>query len=168
MAVDSLGREWQVATIQVDRNLPERFELECINEKGEKERIVMLHAAIMGSIERFMSVLIEHHAGNFPVWMCPVQVLFVPVGENHVAAALEMQKEFAAQGIRTEVDEASETLGNKIRKASGKKIPYIVVVGDKEVAGEPWMIRVRGSQEQLQMTKAEFVNKVMKEIAEKI
>lgn len=168
MAVDSLGREWQVATIQIDRNLPERFELECINEKGEKERIVMLHAAIMGSIERFLSVLIEHHAGNFPVWMCPTQVLFVPVGENHVAAAFEMQKEFVAQGIRTEVDEASETLGNKIRKASSKKIPYIVVVGDKEVAGEPWMIRVRGSQEQLQMTKVEFVNKVLKEIAEKI
>lgn len=167
MAVDSLGREWQVATIQVDRNLPERFDLDCINEKGEKERIVMLHAAIMGSIERFLSVLIEHHVGSFPVWMCPVQVALVTVSENHVEGAKALMDELLAAGVRVELDEGDESISNKVRKAAKQKVPYIIVVGDKEIAGEPLMVRVRGQEEQLKMTKEEFIEKVRKEIVER-
>ena len=163
IAKDSIGREWQVATIQIDRNQPERFDLTCIGETGEKERIVMLHAAIMGSIERFVSVLIEHHAGSFPVWICPVQVLFVPVSQKHLDVTKQLIKEFEDAGIRTGIDDADDTVGKKIRNAAGQKIPYIVVVGDKEAAGENWMIRVRGSQDQISLSKSEFMAKVLKE-----
>lgn len=167
MAKDSIGRQWQVATIQIDRNQPERFDLVCANEQGEKERIVMVHAAIMGSIERFLSILIEHHAGAFPVWVSPVQVLLAPVSSKHVDGARVLLKELSDVGIRMGIDEADETIGNKVRKAAGQKIPYIVVVGDKELGGEPWMIRVRGEKDQVKMTKEEFVQKVVAEIKER-
>ncbi|MBP6859397.1 MAG: threonine--tRNA ligase [Candidatus Magasanikbacteria bacterium] len=167
MAKDSIGREWQVATIQIDRMQPERFDLVCTNEQGEKERIVMVHAAIMGSIERFLSILIEHHAGAFPVWVSPVQVQLAPVSSKHVDGARILLKELSEAGIRVGIDEADETIGNKVRKAAGQKIPYIVVVGDKELGGEPWMIRVRGQKDQIKMEKAEFVQKVQVEIKEK-
>jgi threonyl-tRNA synthetase len=167
IAKDSIGRDWQVATIQIDRNQPERFDLTCINEQGEKERVVMIHAAIMGSIERFLAVLIEHHAGAFPVWLSPVQVQLAPVSAKHVDGARQLGVELEAQGMRVAIDEADETIGNKVRKAAGQKIPYIVVVGDKELSGEPWMIRVRGQKDQIQMTKEDFINKVKKEISER-
>ncbi|OGH92940.1 MAG: threonine--tRNA ligase [Candidatus Magasanikbacteria bacterium RIFOXYD2_FULL_39_9] len=167
MAKDSIGRQWQVATIQIDRNQPERFDLVCTNEQGEKERIVMVHAAIMGSIERFLSILIEHHAGAFPVWVSPVQVHLAPVSSKHVDGARLLLKELSDAGIRVGIDEADETMGNKVRKAVGQKIPYIVVVGDKELGGEPWMIRVRGEKDQIKMTKEEFVQKVLEEIKER-
>lgn len=167
MAKDSIGREWQVATIQIDRMQPERFDLVCTNEQGEKERIVMVHAAIMGSIERFLSILIEHHAGAFPVWVSPVQVQLAPVSSKHVDGARILVKELSAAGIRVGIDEADETIGNKVRKAAGQKIPYIVVVGDKELGGEPWMIRVRGQKDQIKMEKVEFIEKVQGEMREK-
>jgi threonyl-tRNA synthetase len=167
MAKDSIGREWQVATIQIDRNQPERFDLVCTNEQGEKERIVMVHAAIMGSIERFLSILIEHHAGAFPVWVSPVQVQLAPVSSKHVDGARDLVKELSAAGIRVGIDEADETIGNKVRKAAGQKIPYIVVVGDKELGGEPWMIRVRGQKDQISMSKTAFIEKVVGEILKK-
>jgi len=167
IATDSLGREWQVATIQIDRNMPERFGLECINEKGEKERIVMLHAAIMGSIERFLSVLIEHSAGSFPVWMSPIQVVLTPVSEKHVLGAKEIAKELQEKGIRLEIDDADETIGNKVRKAAKQKAPYIIVIGDKELSGEDWVVRVRGQEEQLKISKEDFIQKIVTEIKEK-
>ena len=167
MAMDSLGREWQVATIQIDRNLPERFDLTCINEQSEKERIVMIHAAIMGSIERFLSVLIEHHAGAFPVWLSPVQVLLAPVSVKHVEGAKTLLKELSDAGIRVDVDDANETVSNKVRKGAERKIPYIVVVGDKELSGGDWMIRVRGEKDQMKVAKDEFVKKVLSEIKER-
>ncbi|HSR89324.1 MAG TPA: threonine--tRNA ligase [Candidatus Udaeobacter sp.] len=168
IANDSLGREWQVATIQADRNQPERFDLTCVNEQGEKERIVMVHAAIMGSIERFLSILIEHHAGAFPVWLSPTQVLLAPVSSKHVEGSRRLAQELSAAGIRVEIDEADETISNKVRKAAGQKIPYIVVVGDKELSGEPWMIRVRGQKDQIKLVKEEFIQKVTGEIKEKV
>lgn len=169
IAKDSLGREWQVATIQGDRNMPERFDLTCTNERGEKERIVMVHAAIMGSIERFLSILIEHHAGAFPVWLSPVQVVVLPVStEKHLAGARALASECVAAGIRVEVDQAEETVGNKIRKASKQKTPYILVIGDKELSGEPLMVRIRGEIEQVKMTKEDFIRRVKKEIIERI
>ena len=167
MAKDSIGRVWQVATIQLDINLPERFDLSCVNEQGEKERIVMVHAAIMGSIVRFLSILIEHHAGAFPLWLAPTQIQLVPVSAKHLGSTKELAAELASGGVRVAVDTADETVGNKVRKAVQQKIPYIVVVGDKELSGEPWTIRVRGQEEQIKLTKEEFLEKVKEEIAGK-
>lgn len=133
MATDSLGREWQVATIQLDFNLPERFDLVCINEQGEKERIAMIHCAIMGSIERFMSILIEHYAGAFPVWLAPVQVIVLPIGEKHRDYAKEATELLKKNNIRVELDQDNESLGKRIRNAKMQKIPYLIVIGDKEV-----------------------------------
>ncbi len=167
IAKDSIGREWQVATIQLDINQPERFDLVCTNEAGERERIVMIHAAIMGSIERFLSILIEHHAGNFPLWVAPVQVLLAPVSDRHNEGAFQLAKEMEEKGIRVSVDDSSETMGKKVRNGAGQKIPYIVVVGDRELAGEEWTVRVRGQEEQVKMKKDEFIEKIVNEIRER-
>ncbi len=134
MAQDSLGREHQVATIQLDMNLPERFDLTCINESGQKERIVMIHAAIMGSIERFAAVLIEHVAGQFPLWLAPEQVRIIPVSDNHIAYADELYQALVAKGLRVHVSDENESMGKKIRAAKTEKLPYFIVLGDKEVA----------------------------------
>jgi threonyl-tRNA synthetase len=133
MAKDSLGRETQVATIQLDMNLPERFDLFCINEKGEQERIVMVHAAIMGSIERFLANIIEHFAGNFPVWLAPTQAVVLPVGEKFSEYARKVFNVLKETGIRTEISDANESLGKRIREAETMKIPYVLVVGEKEM-----------------------------------
>jgi len=133
MAKDSLGREWQVATIQLDMNMPERFDLTCINEKGEKERIVMIHAAIMGSIERFLSIIIEHLNGAFPVWLAPVQVIVLPIGEKHHDYAREVTELLKKNALRAELNQDNESLGKRIRNAKVQKIPYLMVIGDKEV-----------------------------------
>jgi threonyl-tRNA synthetase len=133
MAKDSLGREHQVATIQLDMNLPERFDLTCINEEGRKERIVMIHCAVMGSLERFSAVLIEHLGGNFPLWLSPEQIRIIPVAEAHNAYAKQIYEELKAVGIRTRLDDSKESLGKRIRNAKTERLPYFVVVGDKEV-----------------------------------
>ena len=132
MAKDSLGREWQVATIQLDMNMPERFDLTCVNEKGEKERIVMIHAAIMGSIERFLSVIIEHLGGAFPLWLSPIQVRILPLSEKHAAYAADVLAQLSSVGIRAEID-ADDSLGKRIRTMKMAKVPYFIVVGDQEM-----------------------------------
>jgi threonyl-tRNA synthetase len=136
MAKDSLGREWQVATIQLDMNMPERFDLTCTNEKSEKERVVMLHAAIMGSIERYLSVLIEHFGGNFPLWLSPVQARIIPVGDDHHAYASEVGDALRAIGLRSEVDLGKDGFGKKIRNAKTERIPYTIIIGDKEMSAK--------------------------------
>ncbi len=133
MATDSLGREWQVATIQLDMNLPERFDLTCVNEKGELERIVMIHAAITGAIERFLAILLEHTKGHLPAWLSPVQAVILPIGEGHRVYAETVAEKLKEKNIRVEVDADDESLGKRIRKAKMQKIPYLLVVGDKEV-----------------------------------
>lgn len=133
MARDAIGRELQVATIQLDMNQPEGFDLTCINEKGEKERIVMIHCAIMGSLERFIAVIIEHFAGAFPLWLAPVQVKVLPISDKHLAFAQKVRDQLLAADIRVELDDANETIGAKIRKATKEKIPYQYIVGDKEI-----------------------------------
>lgn len=133
MAVDALGREWQISTIQVDRAQPARFELEYTAQDGSKQRPVMIHRALVGSPDRFMGILIEHYAGAFPLWLSPVQARILPVSEAHIAYADEVLAAMRAAGIRAEVDAANESLGKKIRNAKGEKIPYLFVVGDKEV-----------------------------------
>ncbi len=133
MAQDSIGRSWQVATIQLDMNMPERFDLTCVNDKGEKERIVMIHAAIMGSIERFLSVLIEHTGGNFPLWLAPIQVKVIPVREDHDAHAQKTAEALRTAGIRVDLDLSSAGFGKKIRGAKDMKVPYTIIIGDKDI-----------------------------------
>jgi len=134
LATDSLGRVFQIATIQLDFNQPERFDLFCVNEKGERERIVMIHCAIMGSIERFVAALLEHTAGNLPLWLSPLQVAILPIGEAHHGFANEVESELSKAGFRTDLHLENESLGKKIRVAKLRKIPYTVVLGDAEVA----------------------------------
>jgi threonyl-tRNA synthetase len=160
MAKDAIGREWQVATIQLDMNMPERFDLTCMNEKGEKERVVMIHAAIMGSIERFMSILIEHTGGNFPLWLSPEQIRIIPVAEAHNEYAKRIHNELVGIGIRAGLDDSNESLGKRIRAAKTDKLPYFVVLGDKEVAAENITLESRDG-EQTQMTLEELGNHLL-------
>ena len=166
MFKDAIGREWQLSTIQLDMNLPERFALDFVNADGEKERPVVLHRAILGSVERFMGILIEHFAGVFPVWLSPVQVRFAAVGEAHKEFAQQLAHELSDLGIRAEADVSDESVGKKIRNAARLKIPYVLVVGDKEVAGEDWQVRVRGEEEQITLSKTDFIARVQEEITQ--
>jgi len=165
VAVDSLKREWQISTIQLDFNMPKRFELSFVDEKGENQTPIMIHRALVGSPERFLGILIEHYAGAFPVWMSPEQVHFIPVSnENHLEGALKLSEDFKAKGIRVSVDKADETVGKKIRKASKMKVPYVLVVGEKELSGEDLMVRVRGQEEQISLSKEAFIERILDEI----
>lgn len=162
MAVDSIGRTWQVATIQLDMVMPERFDLYCVNEDGTHERVVMIHAAIMGSIERFLSVLIEHVAGAFPLWMSPVQAKILPISENQAEYGAKILAELKAAGIRAELDGANDSLGKRIRKAKMQKVPYIIVVGEKEVEEKSVTAESRdGSSKKLSV--GEFIEQVKQE-----
>ncbi len=143
MAKDSLDREWQVATIQLDMNQPERFDLFCINEQGKKERIVMIHAAIMGSIERFLAILIEHYAGAFPLWLAPVQAIVLPINGSVVPYAGEVRSRLEKEHIRAELNGRNETIGKKIREAELQKIPYLLIVGEREAAAKTVSVRKR-------------------------
>lgn len=167
MAKDSIGREHQVATIQLDMNLPERFDLNCINEKGEKERIVMMHCAIMGSIERFSAVLIEHLGGNFPLWLAPVQLAVIPVSEAHSEYATMVYKELKSIGIRVSFDSSNESMGKKIRNAKKDKLPYFVVIGDKEVANKTVTLEARDGTSK-EVSRNELGNSLLAEIDTKV
>ncbi len=167
MAKDSIGREWQVATIQLDMNMPERFDLSCINEEGKPERIVMIHAAIMGSIERFISILIEHYAGAFPVWLSPVQVVILPVSDKFSSYGNSTANALKNAGIRVELGEANETLGKRIREAEMMKIPYIIVVGEKEEQAKSVSVRRRGKKETETLDLETFITDIQKNISEK-
>jgi len=164
---DSLGREWQISTIQLDFIMPERFGLTYINEKGEEETPVMIHRAIVGSPERFMGILIEHYAGAFPVWLSPVQVKIISVGEKHIKYCQELAEEFKENDIRVEVDDHDETVGNKIRKAVGEKIPYILVAGDKEMSSKKLAVRDRGSRETREIGKNNFIKEIKEKVKDK-
>lgn len=163
MAKDAIGREWQVATIQLDMNMPERFDLNCTNEKGEKERIVMIHAAIMGSIDRFMSVLIEHIAGKFPTWLSPVQVAIIPVRENHDESANKLFDTLKNKFIRVEKIAGNESLGKRIHHAKKYNTPYTIVLGDKEI--ESGMLTIEKQDgSKIQMSQDEFIQHLETEI----
>lgn len=168
MTKDSLGRDWQVATIQLDMNMPERFDLTCVDEQGRPERIVMIHAAITGSLERFMSVLIEHYAGAFPLWLSPVQVVVLPIGEGHQKYAAEIADNLKSAGIRAIADASNETLGKRIREAETQKIPCILVVGDKEMNEKTVSVRKRGDGDLGTKRLDDFVGSVSEEIRGRI
>ncbi|MEK7161849.1 MAG: threonine--tRNA ligase [Patescibacteria group bacterium] len=169
MAKDSMGREWQVATIQLDMNMPEKFDLICINEQGEKERVVMLHAAIMGAIERFLSILIEHTAGAFPLWLSPVQISILPISENQTAYAGEIYEKLISsnEDWRIEVDARGESIGKKIRESSIQKVPYQIIIGQKELDAKLIAVRTREGQDLGQMSLGDFIKKIETEIKEK-
>lgn len=166
MFKDAIGREWQLATIQVDFNLPERFDLSFMNEKGESERPVVIHRAISGSLERFMGVMIEHFAGAFPVWLSPVQAIILPISEHQKEYADSVFDSLKETDIRVVLDDSNESLGKKIRNAKLQKIPYIIVIGDKEK--EAKVITVEGRTEKLEgITVEDFILKVNKDITER-
>lgn len=164
---DALGRSWQLATIQLDFQLPERFELEYIDTDGKKKRPVMIHAAIFGSIERFIGIMTEHYAGAFPVWLSPVQVMIIPVSEKFNEYAASIETRFIASGIRVGINKDDESLGKRIREAEKQKIPYMIVVGEKEEKDSTVAVRTRGQKEQEIMKADKFVEKIKKEIDEK-
>ncbi|MCL4392415.1 threonine--tRNA ligase [Patescibacteria group bacterium] len=167
MAKDSLGREWQVATIQLDVNMPDRFDLTCTNEEGKPERIVMIHAAIMGSIERFLSVIIEHLAGDFPVWLSPIQARIIPISEKHLKYAEELRKKMKEQNLRIDIASTGETLSKNIRQGELEKIPYLLVVGDKEIEAKSVNVRERHKKETSTVPIEKFIEKIKKEDEEK-
>ncbi len=165
MAHDSLGREWQVATIQLDMNMPDSFDLNCINEDGEKERIVMIHAAIMGSIERFLSIIIEHYAGKFPLWLSPVQAKILPVSDKFNGYGYKVSAALKEAGVRAELDDRSERLGAKIRQGEMEKVPYLLVVGGQEEEAGTVAIRHRDEGDLGVVELDQFVGRVEKEIS---
>ena len=164
---DSLGRTWQCGTIQLDMNLPERFQIEYIGEDGQKHRPIMIHRACFGSMERFIGILTEHYAGAFPTWMAPVQVKILPISEKHVEYAKELAKQMHRDYVRVEVDDRSEKIGYKIRQAQMAKVPYMLVVGDKEVEEGTVNVRKHGGDELGSVPFEEFSNSIKIEIKER-
>ena len=164
---DCLGRTWQCGTIQMDMQLPERFDVNYVGEDGEKDRAVMLHRAGYGSLERFIGILIEHFAGAFPSWIAPVQVKVVPVTEKHMNYARSVADALSASNVRVEIEEGNDTLGYKIRKAQMEKVPYTLVVGDKEMNGHTVSVRSRKNGDEGSLPVAVFVSNLIREIRDR-
>ncbi len=161
---DAIGRSWQCATVQCDFNLPERFDLSFINDKGEQERPIMIHRAILGSLERFIGTLIEHYAGAFPVWLAPMQVLLIPLKEEHVAFVQSIKEDLQNKGLRVIIDARNESLNKRIREGTMRKIPYLLILGDKEVSQKKVAVRKRVDGDIGTMTLEEFTSHIQKEI----
>ncbi|MBU1131407.1 threonine--tRNA ligase [Patescibacteria group bacterium] len=164
---DVLGREWQLGTVQLDFNLPERFNLTYTDNQGKNKQPVIIHRAPFGSLERFIGILIEHFAGAFPLWLSPVQIKIVSVGSDHKKHCEKLADRFRRQNLRIETDLTNETVGNKIRKAVNEKIPYILVIGDKEVESGKLTVRVRGQEKLLEIAYDKFAEHVEALIAKK-
>ena len=164
---DSLGRTWQCGTIQLDMNLPERFQIEYVGEDGQKHRPIMIHRACFGSMERFIGILTEHYAGAFPTWMAPVQVKVLPISEKHVEYANQLAKQMRHDYVRVEVDDRNEKIGYKIRQAQMEKVPYMLVVGDKEMEDNSVNVRKHGGDELGTVSFDEFFNSIKIEITER-
>ena len=165
--VDAIGRLWQLSTVQFDFNLPQRFDLEYVAEDGTRKQPLMVHRALYGSLERFFGVLIEHYAGAFPVWLSPVQVAMIPIAERHVEYAEKVAAQLRAVGVRVEVDSRNEKMNAKIRGHAMQKVPFLLVVGDKESEANKVNVRTRGKEKTEDMGTPEFVEKIEKLIAEK-
>ena len=165
---DSLQREWQLATIQLDFNLPNRFELHYMNEKGEKEQPVMIHRAISGSLERFLSILIEHFAGKFPLWLSPVQVKILTVTDRSNEFAKQVYNKLKQKDIRVELNDAAETIGKKIRDAQLEQVNYIVTIGDKEIEKKVLAVRTRTGEVTFDVKVDDFISQLEKEIKGKV
>jgi threonyl-tRNA synthetase len=164
---DALGRKWQCATIQLDYQLPQQFQLKYIGADNAEHRPVVIHRAIFGSFERFIALLIEHYAGAFPLWVAPVQAIVLPIADRHLDYAKSVQSELAAAGLRVELDERQEKIGFKIREAQLQKIPYMLVVGDKEAANGTVAVRSRAGGDQGAQAVAAFVEAAISEVKQK-
>ena len=165
--VDVIGRLWQLSTVQFDFNLPQRFGLEYVAEDGARKQPLMVHRALYGSVERFFGVLIEHYAGAFPVWLSPVQVVMIPISERHAEYANQVAAQLKAVGVRVDVDARNEKMNAKIREHAMQKVPFLLVVGDKEAEAGKVNVRTRGKEKTEDMPAAEFVEKIKKLIADK-
>ena len=166
--VDCIGRTWQCGTIQLDFQLPQRFELEYIGADGEKHRPIMIHRVVFGSIERFIGILIEHFAGAFPTWLAPVQVKVLPISEKYMDYAENVKKKLDEAGIRVELDTRSEKIGYKIREAQQEKIPYMLVVGQKEEEDGTVAVRSRAAGDEGTKSLDAFIADIQKEIEAKV
>lgn len=166
--IDSLGREWQGPTIQVDFNLPERFDVTYVGEDGKEHRPIMIHRVVLGSMERFFGTLIEQYAGAFPVWLAPVQVKIVPIADRHTEYAEKVYSKLFGKGVRVEVDSRSEKMNAKIRDAEMEKVPYILVIGDKEVSSESVSVRKRKVGDLGVVKFEEFSEKILQEIRDRV
>jgi threonyl-tRNA synthetase len=164
---DALGRGWQLSTIQFDFNLPERFDISYIGEDGQARRPYMVHRALLGSLERFFGVLIEHYGGAFPAWLAPVQAVLIPIADRHLAYCDQVAHRLRAAGLRIEVDAGSDRMGNKIRQAQKQKVPYMLVVGDKEQAGEQVSVRLRSGEDLGPQDVAVFAAMALEAVASK-
>ena len=166
MVKDAIGRKWQLGTIQVDYNLPARFKLEYTAEDNTKKTPVMIHRAPFGSLERFTAVLIEHTAGHFPLWLTPDQVAILPISEKYNDYAKQVSKYFDSVGVRAVIDDRNEKIGRKIRDNELKRIPYMVIVGEKEAAEGLVSMRKQGGGEQATMKMEVFANRINAEVAD--
>lgn len=167
MATDALGREWQLSTVQIDYIQPARFGLEYVDSDGSKKTPIMIHRAILGSSERFMSIIIEHFAGAFPAWLSPVQIKILPITDRNMPYAKKLAKYFSDNSLRIEIDEGSETLGNKIRKAQNEKVPYMLIAGDKEESSNKVSVRLRNGEDLGRMSLTEFTDRVKANVESK-
>lgn len=164
---DSIGRNWQLTTIQLDFNQPENFDLDYTGEDGKKHRVVVLHVAILGSFERFMGILIEHYAGKFPLWLSPVQVEVIPVREEHFEYAEKIYKKLKERGIRAELDRDADNFGKKVRKAKDMNIPYFIIIGDKDISAGKVTLESRNHGQIGQLSEQEVVERITQEIKDK-
>lgn len=162
-ARDAIGRTWQMSTIQVDFQLPQRFGLEYVGSDGERHRPIMIHRALFGSVERFFAVLVEHYAGAFPFWLAPVQVEILPVADTHAEYAHDVKRQLKEAGYRADVREAEDTLGKRIRLAKAEKVPYVLVVGDDDVAAGTVGVNPRGGDVERDVAMADFLARIADE-----
>ncbi len=167
MVKDAIGREWQLTTVQLDFNQPENFDLSYVDEKGKMERPAVLHIAILGSFDRFLAILVEQYAGNFPLWLAPVQLALVPIAERHNRAAFDAAEKLRSVGIRVEVDDRNERMEAKIRDSSLQKVPYLGIIGDKEVENQTISVRKHNGEDLKSMSVEELLRKLTSEIESK-
>ncbi|MFW6195413.1 MAG: His/Gly/Thr/Pro-type tRNA ligase C-terminal domain-containing protein, partial [Chloroflexota bacterium] len=164
---DALNREWQLGTVQLDFSLPERFDLEYAADDGTRQRPVVIHRAMLGSVERFLGVLIEHLAGAFPVWLAPVQARLIPIADRHVEYSERVREQLARAGVRVDVDASNERMNAKIRNAQREKVPYMLVVGDREIEGEQVAVRTRSGGNLGAVALSAFQEQITQEIRER-
>jgi threonyl-tRNA synthetase len=164
---DCLGRSWQCGTVQLDFMMPERFELEYTDADGQKKRPVMIHRALLGSMERFLGILLEHYGGALPLWLAPLQVRIIPISEKFIDFAKIVQNQFAAVGLRAEIDDRPEKMGYKIREAEVKKIPCMAIVGEKEEQAGTVSLRMHGKGDLGSMPIAQCIERLVAQVNEK-
>jgi threonyl-tRNA synthetase len=165
---DAIGREWQLSTVQFDFNNPERFDLSYIGEDGQEHRPYMIHRALLGSLERFFGILIEHYGGAFPVWLAPLQAVLIPIADRHLDYVREVSGMLKSAGVRVSVDDRPERMNAKIRDAQNQKIPYMLVVGDKEVAERKVALRLRSGEDMGALSLDDFLTKFKVDLEKRV